>query len=133
LNTHVKCKCTTLKRVKVVRRFTTILATEDTSSILFPCSFYFSWYVLSAALENHEYNNLLIFFQIIIVALDIALIVVFRIFMKTKVFPDNVGLKIIFGDLVSTIFNLIAILLMDKVRVHHTHDQFHHCLLVYSL
>jgi hypothetical protein len=37
-------------------------------------------------------------FKVSIVAIDTALIVVLRIFLKIKVFPDNNALKILFGD-----------------------------------
>ena len=37
--------------------------------------------------------------------------------MKIKVFPNDVIRKLVFGDIGSTLLNLIAILIMDYVNI----------------
>ena len=55
------------------------------------------------------------FFKIAIVALDIAAVVIFRIYIKTKVFPTNSVGGVIIGDVGSTVINTILIVGLNKV------------------
>jgi hypothetical protein len=66
-------------------------------------------------LKNNSLFSLI--FKILFVALNIGLVVVFRIYIKTKVFPNNAILKLVLGDIGSTLLNLIAILIMDYVNI----------------
>lgn len=54
-------------------------------------------------------------YQIGIVAIDIAAVVVFRIYIKTKAFANNETGQIIIGDIGSTVLNAILIIIMNKV------------------